>query len=84
MQWEVQVRAHRSDSDWWRSQWQATDTDLDRRTWLFSILTAAHLAVVLELAAEIDAATAALSPRHYRAMESCPDRAGLSDARSER
>ena len=37
--------------------------------WLFSILTTAHLAVVLECADQIDAATAALAPRHYRAME---------------
>lgn len=67
---EEQVRAHRSDADWWRSQWEAANADLDRRSWLFSILTGAHLTVVLQLATEIDEETAALSPRHYRAMES--------------
>ena len=67
---EGQVRAQRSDPDWWRSQWDAAMSDLDRRMWLFSILTTAHLAVVLKRAAEIDTATAGLSPRHYRAMES--------------
>lgn len=66
---EEQVRAHRSDPSWWRSQAQGATSQLDRRMWLFSILTTAHLAVVLECAAEIDAATFALAPRHYRAME---------------
>lgn len=69
IQREQQVRAHRSDVSWWRSEAQAATSPLDRRMWLFSILTTAHLAVVLECAAEIDAASAALAPRHYRAME---------------
>lgn len=70
---EEQVRAHRSDSFWWRSQAQGATGQLDRRMWLFSILTTAHLAVVLECADQIDAATAALAPRHYRAMEAALD-----------
>ena len=66
---EEQVRAHRSDPAWWRSEWEAATSELDRRMWLFSILTSAHLAVALQHATEIDEATAALAPRHYRAME---------------
>ena len=37
--------------------------------WLFSVLTSAHLAVVLECATEIEAAALGVAPRHYRAME---------------
>jgi hypothetical protein len=69
IQREEHVRAHRSDASWWRSEAQVVTSQLDRRMWLFSILTTAHLGVVLECAAEIDAASAALAPRHYRAME---------------
>lgn len=70
VQREEQVRANRSDSDWWRSERQAANTDLDRRSWLFSLVTTAHLAVILQLSAEIDEEAAAMSPRQYRAMES--------------
>jgi hypothetical protein len=70
LQREHELRTHRSDPDWWRSQWQAAREETDRRSWLFSMLTAAHLPVVLQLAAEVNEATSALSPRHYRAMES--------------
>jgi hypothetical protein len=70
LQREEELRTHRSDPDWWRSQWQAASGELDRRSWLFSMLTAAHLSVVLQLAAEVNAAASALTPRHYRAMES--------------
>jgi hypothetical protein len=70
LQREEQVRAHRSEPDWWRSQLQATSTELDRRSWLFSLLTAAHLSVVLHLAAEVNVTSSELLPLHYRAMES--------------
>lgn len=42
---------------------------MHRRSWLFSVLTAAHTPVVLDLAADIDVATSALTPKHYRSLE---------------
>jgi len=70
LQREEQLRAHHSDADWWRSQWQVAGEELDQRSWLFSMLTAARLSVVLQLADEINEASSTLTPRHYRAMES--------------
>lgn len=66
---ERDVRVNCRDSDWWRKRRAGTASELDRRAWLFSILTAAHNQVVIALAAEINEASAELSPKRYRAME---------------
>lgn len=66
---ESEMRGSRKEVDWWRQQWGATTNDFEKRCWLFRILTAAQTQAVLDLGAEIDAATAGLSPKHYRAME---------------
>jgi hypothetical protein len=69
LQREADARANRGDAKWWRKDWDAAATDLERRSWLFSILTTAHMPVVLDLATEIDTIAAALTPKHYRALE---------------
>jgi len=66
---EADFRAYRGDLGWWRQDWDTVETDLHRRSWLFSVLTAAHTPVVLDLAADIDVATSALTPKHYRSLE---------------
>jgi hypothetical protein len=69
LQLERNARNNRGDVEWWRSALQSTDGELQRRAWLFSIVTVAHSAVTISLAAEIDAAVAELSPKHFRSME---------------
>lgn len=66
---ESDYRANRGDSGWWRQASAAAITSLDRRAWLFAVITTAQTAVVTGLSKEIDAAVSELSPRHYRSME---------------
>ncbi len=66
---EMRAREHRSDADWWRSQGECANGVLDRRVWLLSVLTIVRLPVIVQLSTEIDVASAALVPKHYRAME---------------
>ena len=66
---EIDLRAHRGDADWWRNDRKAATTDLDLRTWLFSILTTARAQVVVGCAVEIDAVAGALTPKHFRSLE---------------
>ena len=66
---EADLRAYCGDLGWWRQDWDTAETGLHRRTWLFSVLTAPHAPVFLDLAADIDLATSALTPKHYRSLE---------------
>jgi hypothetical protein len=69
LQQEAGRRANRANPEWWRHDWETIETPLARRCWLFSIVTVPQTRVVVELAAEIDAATAELAPRHFRSLE---------------
>lgn len=66
---EADRRTHRGDPDWWGQAWGATLTPLDRRCWLFSMITTAHTKVVTSLAADVDVAAAELTPRGFRSLE---------------
>lgn len=66
---EADRRVYRADPDWWRQAWAASVTPLDRRCWLFSMITTAQTKVVTGLAAEVDDAAAELAPRQYRSLE---------------
>ena len=66
---EAQRRADRGNTAAWLQQHDAAATALDRRCWLFSVLTAAHTSVVTALAAEIDAVTDGLVPKPFRSLE---------------
>lgn len=69
IQREAHLRANRGDSSWWQKDRDAAASELERRAWLHSVLTAAHTQVVLDLAVEIDKVAGALSAKHFRAME---------------
>jgi hypothetical protein len=65
---EAEARQHRGDGDWWRGSLHAAVTDLDRRHWAFSLVTAAHTSVVVNLQSELNTLVDELSPKHYAAL----------------
>lgn len=65
---EAEARQHRGDSDWWCGALRAVTTDLEGRHWAFSLVTAAHASVLVDLQTEVNTLVDRLSPKHYAAL----------------
>lgn len=67
--WEHDARSHNKDADWWQQALTSCESDLDRRHWVFSVLSIARPHAVLDVAARLDKEVSALSPKHYAAVQ---------------
>lgn len=65
---EGEARAHRGEIDWWRDSLTTCGTDLERRHWMFSILTVARMQVIVELSDSLVELSSQLSPREFRSL----------------
>ncbi len=65
---EAEARQHRGDRDRWCAALQAVTTDLDGRHWAFSLVTAAHASVVVDLQTELNTLVDGLTPKHYAVL----------------
>ncbi|MCU1615784.1 MAG: ATP-binding protein [Frankiales bacterium] len=74
---EAGVREHRGDTEWWRNALRAAPNNLAQRHWTFSLVTAAHTSVLVELQTELNTLVDALSPKHYAVL-----RAGVQAQRT--
>ncbi|SOJ56961.1 hypothetical protein MSIMFB_04439 [Mycobacterium simulans] len=66
--WEYGARSHTKDADWWHQSLSSCKSDLDRRHWVFSLLSIARPRAVLDVAPRLNEAVSALSPKHYAAI----------------
>lgn len=62
------ARSHAKDPDWWQQALSSCESDLDRRHWVFSVLTVGRPQSVLEVASRLDEVVSALAPKHYVAL----------------
>ncbi|MDP7707519.1 hypothetical protein [Mycobacterium sp. TY815] len=66
--WEHDARSHKKDAQWWQQSLTSRESDLDRRHWVFSLLSIARPQAVLDLAPHLNEVVSALSPKHYAAL----------------
>jgi hypothetical protein len=66
--WEHDARSHNRDADWWHQSLASCKSDLDRRHWVFSVLTIARPQAVLDVTLRLNEEVSALSPKHYAAV----------------
>lgn len=62
------ARSHNKDGDWWHQSLSSCVSDLDRRHWVFSLLSIARPQAVLDVAPSLDDVVSALSPKHFAAV----------------
>lgn len=67
--WECDARSHNKDPDWWDRSLASCESDLDRRRWMFSVLSVARPQAVLHVATPLNEAVSGLSPKHYVAVQ---------------
>lgn len=65
---EHDARSHNKDADWWHQSLASCTSDLDRRHWVFSLLSIARPQAVLDVAPRLNDEVSALSPKHYAAV----------------
>lgn len=65
---EYHARSHNKDAQWWQQSLSSCQTDLDRRHWVFSLLSIARPQAVLDVAPHLNEVVSALSPKHYAAV----------------
>jgi hypothetical protein len=66
--WEHDARSHNKDAQWWQQSLSSCESDLDRRHWVFSVLSIARPQAVLEVTPRLNEVVSALSPKHYAAV----------------
>lgn len=62
------ARSHNKDAQWWQQSLSSCESDLDRRHWVFSLLSIARPQAVLTVAPRLNEVVSALSPKHYAAV----------------
>ena len=62
------ARSHTKDAQWWQQSLSSCHSDLDRRHWVFSLLSIARTQAVLDVTPRLNEVVSTLSPKHYAAL----------------
>ncbi len=66
--WAHEARSHNKDAQWWQQSLTSCESDLDRRHWVFSLMSIARPQAVLDLAPRLDEVVSTLPPKHYASV----------------
>lgn len=66
--WEHAARSHTKDAQWWQQSLSTCESDLERRHWVFSLLSIARPQAVLDVTPRLNEVVSPLSPKHYAAV----------------
>jgi hypothetical protein len=65
---EHSARSHQKDAEWWHQSLSLCVSELDRRHWVFSLLSVARPHVIVDAAPSLNDVTSGLSVKHYAAV----------------
>ena len=75
---EAAKRLNKANAEWWHSAGASCDGSLDRREWIFSLLTVTRPKVIAELAEQLNAFVDGLEPKHFQSLWAALFRIGAS------
>jgi hypothetical protein len=79
---EATKRQNKANAEWWHSAAVPCDGSLDRRDWVFSLLTVTRPKVIADVAEQLNAFVDGLEPKHYQSLWAALFRVGASPAAS--